>query len=87
MDGRPLVAVDPGGVALDDVSLPRRAVLAFGSERRGLDDSTRERADLRVRIPMQPGVSSLNLATSVAVLLYTLRPDLSPTGGPDRPAR
>ena len=85
--GRPLVAVDPGGEALDEAGLPDRALLAFGSERRGLADATLERADLRVRIPMEPGVSSLNLATSVAVLLYALRLGLSPTGAPGRPAR
>lgn len=33
----------------------------------------RERADLRVRIPMRNGVSSLDLATSVAVVLYAWR--------------
>ena len=85
--GRPVVAVDPGGDALDEAGLPDRALLAFGSERRGLADATLERADLRVRIPMEPGVSSLNLATSVAVLLYALRLGLSPTGAPGRPAR
>jgi tRNA G18 (ribose-2'-O)-methylase SpoU len=31
------------------------------------------RADRRVRIPMRPGVSSLNLATAAAVLLYAGR--------------
>ncbi|MGK7311739.1 MAG: TrmH family RNA methyltransferase, partial [Candidatus Longimicrobiales bacterium M2_2A_002] len=30
-----------------------------------------DRADRRVAIPMRPGVSSLNLATAVAVTLYT----------------
>lgn len=70
---RPLVAVDPGGEPLDPTRLPARALLAFGSERRGLRPETLERADLRVRIPMRPGVSSLNLATSVAVILYGWR--------------
>ncbi|MGH3442129.1 MAG: TrmH family RNA methyltransferase [Nitriliruptorales bacterium] len=32
----------------------------------------RREADLVVRIPMRPGISSLNLATSVAVALYSL---------------
>lgn len=70
---RPLVAVDPDGVPLDPASLPPRALLAFGSERRGLRPETLERADLAVRIPMEEGVSSLNLATSVAVVLYAWR--------------
>ena len=35
------------------------------------------RADFRVRIPMRPGVSSLNLATAVAVALYMVRSGFS----------
>ena len=46
------------------------AVLAFGSERHGLGAGLLGRADVRVGIPMRPGVSSLNLATAVAVVLY-----------------
>lgn len=71
--GRPLVAVDPGGAPLEPDALPDRAVLAFGSERRGLSAALLGRADRTVRIPMRAGVSSLNLATSVAVVLYTWR--------------
>jgi len=69
--GRPLVAVDPGGEPLG--ALPADAVLAFGSERHGLGAELRERAGLRIGIPMRPGVSSLNLATAVAVVLYAAR--------------
>jgi TrmH family RNA methyltransferase len=69
--GRPLVAVDPDG---DTAPPPRDAILAFGSERHGLGDELLARADQRLRIPMRPGVSSLNLATAVAAVLYTYRP-------------
>jgi TrmH family RNA methyltransferase len=65
---RPLAALDPGGAPL--ASLPADVVLAFGTERDGLSDGLRARADLRVAIPMRPGVSSLNLATAAAVALY-----------------
>src|SRR4051812_39663622 len=65
---RPLVAVDPAGVPLGE--LPPRAVLAFGAERHGLSAEVRERAQLTVALPMAPGVSSLNLATAVAAVLY-----------------
>jgi TrmH family RNA methyltransferase len=67
---RPLVAVDPGGDPLDGARLPAGAVLAFGTERHGLGDDLLSRADARVGIPMRPGVSSLNLATAVAVVLF-----------------
>lgn len=67
---RALVAVDPDGIPFDEVDLPTDAVLAFGTERGGLSDDVRGAADLTVAIPMRPGVSSLNLATAVAVVLY-----------------
>jgi tRNA G18 (ribose-2'-O)-methylase SpoU len=67
---RPLVAVDLGGDSLEDFHLPDRALLAFGTERQGLSQELLDVADHRVSIPMENGVSSLNLATSVAVVLY-----------------
>jgi RNA methyltransferase, TrmH family len=66
----PLVAFDPAGTDLRHARLPHDAVLAFGSERHGLSGPVRARADLLVAIPMRPGVSSYNLATSVAMALY-----------------
>ena len=70
---RPLLAVDPGGEPLDPSELPPRALLAFGSERHGLSEQLAARADAHVSIPMRPGVSSLNLATSVAAVLFAWR--------------
>jgi tRNA G18 (ribose-2'-O)-methylase SpoU len=71
--GRTLVALDPAGDELAPASIPADALIAFGSERAGLSHDLLARADLRVRIPMEPGVSSLNLATAVAVVLYAWR--------------
>jgi RNA methyltransferase, TrmH family len=71
--GRPLVALDPEGRPLRPARLPPRAVLAFGAERQGLSPALLERAGQRVRLPMRAGVSSLNLATSVAAVLYSWR--------------
>jgi len=73
---RPLLAFDPDGEPLDPAELPARAVLAFGTERHGLSRELLERADQRISIPMRAGVSSLNLATSVAAVLFGWR--LSP---------
>lgn len=70
---RPLVASDPDGARFDPASLPPRALVAFGSERAGLGPGILQRAHHRIRIPMRPGISSLNLATSVAVVLYGWR--------------
>jgi len=70
---RPLLAVDPDGDELEPSELDPRAVLAFGSERYGLSRGLSAKADARVSIPMRAGVSSLNLATSVAAVLFTWR--------------
>lgn len=70
---RPLIAIDPEGEDLRPRTLPPRAILAFGTERHGLTDELLDTATARIRIPMEPGVSSLNLATSVAAVLYAWR--------------
>jgi tRNA G18 (ribose-2'-O)-methylase SpoU len=70
---RPLVAINPEGEPLRAGALPDRAVLAFGSERRGLSPDLLAAADRQIAIPMRRGVSSLNLATAVAVILYIWR--------------
>ena len=69
----PLIAIDPGGDLLKPEQLPANALLAFGSERQGLSASLLDQADQRLALPMQPGVSSLNLATAVASVLYACR--------------
>lgn len=61
----PLSAVDPAG-------LPRTAVL-LGAEGPGLTEAALAAADLRVRIPMEPGVDSLNVATAAALAFAHLR--------------
>jgi RNA methyltransferase, TrmH family len=70
---RPLLAIDPEGEELEPGRLPPRAILAFGTERHGLSSEVFERAEGRVSIPMRPGVSSLNLATSVAIVLFAIK--------------
>lgn len=70
---RPLLAIDPDGEELAPAQLPDRAVLAFGTERHGLSGEVFERAQARIAIPMREGVSSLNLATSVAIVMFAMR--------------
>lgn len=69
----PLVAIRPDGDPLRPGAIPSDSVLAFGSERTGLSKELVSRADHCIGVPMQPGVSSLNLATAVAVVLYAWR--------------
>ena len=70
---RPIVCVSGEGAPLQATHIPARALLVFGSERRGIGPALRARCAATVAIPMQPGVSSLNLATAVAVVLYACR--------------
>jgi TrmH family RNA methyltransferase len=70
---RPLLAIDPAGEELTPDLVPPRAILAFGTERHGLSGEVFGRAQARVAIPMRQGVSSLNLATSVAVVLFATK--------------
>ena len=65
----PVVALDAGGARLG--SLPDDAVLVVGSERAGISEQVRRRADEVVSLPMREGVSSLNLATALSAALYT----------------
>ena len=57
----PLSTVDPG--------VPRVALLV-GAEGPGLSPEALAAADVRVRIPMEPGVDSLNVATAAAIALH-----------------
>jgi len=79
---RPLLALDPDGDLLDPAQLPSNAVLAFGTERHGLSEQLLKRADARLRLPMRAGVSSLNLATAVAAVLFAWRLSDADAGPP-----
>lgn len=72
IDG-PIVAVSDEGIDIKEFEMPPGAVLAFGTERQGLSAELRRRAVATVSLPMQPGVSSLNLATSVSAVMYWWR--------------
>lgn len=67
---RPIIAIDPAGKEASAAAISQPVVLVFGSERDGINPAILAQAHQRLRIPMRPGVSSLNLATSVAAVLY-----------------
>ena len=69
---RPLISLDPTGeeVLFSDSLL--QAILIFGTERHGINPQTLGKSDTIIRLPMKLGVSSLNLATSVAATLYRI---------------
>lgn len=67
--GRDVLGLDGAGAPLTG-GLPADAVLVVGTERHGIGPQLRARVGTSVAIGMRPGVSSLNLATAVAVALY-----------------
>lgn len=69
----PVVVMDPEGEPIDRTVLDAGSLLVFGTEREGVSDELKQRADRKLALPMRPGVSSLNLATSVAATLYYWR--------------
>ena len=62
----------PDAVDLDtvDVGADERVALLLGAEGPGLTVVAQEAADLRVRIPITPGVDSLNVGHAAAVALH-----------------
>ncbi|RGD60633.1 TrmH family RNA methyltransferase [Kitasatospora xanthocidica] len=66
----PLYVLDPEGADIRDMPFPDDALLAFGTERHGVSAELKDRADRLVAVPMRPGVSSFNLATSVGMGLF-----------------
>lgn len=69
------MALSDNSIPLDDPRLKEcsRLALVFGTEGDGLAPSTIARCDYTVRIPMQHGVDSLNVAASSAVAFWELR--------------
>ncbi|WP_331272119.1 TrmH family RNA methyltransferase [Motilibacter aurantiacus] len=70
-----LLAMTPaeGSVALPELPPADRDALLLGTEGEGLTRRALEAADVRVRIPMDAGIDSLNVAAAAAVTFYALR--------------
>ena len=70
--GFALVALTPAPDArpLRSFVWPERSAMLFGTEGPGLSGEWLAAADAHVRIPMQPGVDSLNVATAAAIAFY-----------------
>jgi len=60
-------------VDLDDVVPSTRCAIVIGAERSGLSDAVAGACRVRARIPMNPGVDSLNAAAASAIACYRLR--------------
>jgi RNA methyltransferase, TrmH family len=56
-----------------DVNLAKPTLILLGNEGAGLSDDLAALADLQIKIPMETGVESLNVATAAALMLYEVR--------------
>jgi TrmH family RNA methyltransferase len=69
----PMFGLELGGTSLDQFNFPHRALVAIGSEEWGLSPQTLMQCKKSlgiVTIPLHGQKSSLNVAASVAILLY-----------------
>jgi tRNA G18 (ribose-2'-O)-methylase SpoU len=66
-EGFRVLAMTPGGTDLAGVEVAGRTALLLGAEGPGLTEAAMTASDLRVGIPMQRGVDSLNIAAAAAV--------------------
>jgi tRNA G18 (ribose-2'-O)-methylase SpoU len=66
----------PDAVDVDELAArnPDRLALVLGTEGAGMSAETLAAVDLAVKIPMRPGVDSLNVAAASAVAFWELRP-------------
>jgi tRNA G18 (ribose-2'-O)-methylase SpoU len=64
---------DPSAVPIGGLGLRQldRVALLLGAEDRGLSDSAMASAHVRARIPMAPGVDSLNVASAAAIAFHS----------------
>ena len=69
LDGRLVLATTRGATDLWDTGFATDDVLLFGSEGAGVPDAVHARADLAVRVPVRPGLRSLNLSVTVGIVL------------------
>jgi TrmH family RNA methyltransferase len=68
-----VASVAEGGTPIERAALGSPALLLVGSEGAGLPPDIVAMAGHRVTIPMRPGVDSLNVAVTAAILLFEAR--------------
>lgn len=68
------LATGPDAVPLDEVAVGQPTAVLLGGEGPGLTDAAIEAADVVARIPMAPGVDSLNVGVAASIALHHLTP-------------
>ncbi|MEP6691825.1 MAG: RNA methyltransferase [Gemmatimonadaceae bacterium] len=71
--GTTLWGADAHGEAIDAALPPERLAIAVSNEGAGLSDEMRARVSLRIAVPIDPAVDSLNVAVAAGILLHHFR--------------
>ncbi len=75
-DGALAITTLDRATSLYQTDLTGNVVLALGAEGSGVSSDLAEHASLRLHIPMQPGIESLNVAAAAAICLFERRRQL-----------
>jgi tRNA (cytidine/uridine-2'-O-)-methyltransferase len=67
--GRLVLLTTTGTASFPDVAFAADDILLFGRESAGVPAQVHDAAELRLRIPLQKGLRSLNVATAAAMVL------------------
>ena len=65
------------GADLSAFTPAKRTAVVLGSEEKGIRRLARERCDGAVRIPMAPGVESLNVSVAAGIIAFSIRKSLT----------
>ena len=68
VQGRIVLLTTKGAVRLDVAEFREDDVLLMGSEGAGVPEEVHARADLRVLIPMRPGLRSMNISVATGIV-------------------
>lgn len=65
-----VTSADATGTVEEISSIPERLLIVFGSEKTGSSPEIEQAANLKVRIPIDPRVESLNVSAAAGITLY-----------------
>ncbi|PID83334.1 hypothetical protein CSB11_02220 [Candidatus Campbellbacteria bacterium] len=71
LQNRTIIVADPEGQSIKENILEKKSIIIFGTEREGVSENLKNLSDKMIKLDMQSGVSSLNLATSVSAFLFS----------------
>ena len=67
--GRLVLLTTKGATDFPGIAFPKDDILLFGRESAGVPDDVHQTADLRLRVPLQKGARSLNVALAAAMVV------------------